>query len=173
MILKRWEDVKALRDAFDDLVDRMRDIVEESLQKVSVALSERGLLSDFDPKRPSLWFWKEGWETRRKEPGIYFEVFDFVPSAYGKAVEDHPSIWLITEAFAKLKMQESSEDFGKALRSALAPEVLKKWNHPDVDLSDSPLGKDCDDVTNADRVTAGRQSRCDVPVHSGARRREY
>ena len=42
MILKRWNDVKALRDAFDDLVDRMRDIVEESLQKVSVALSERG-----------------------------------------------------------------------------------------------------------------------------------
>ena len=35
---------------------------------------------------------------------------------------------------------------------ALAP-ATKKSNHSDVDLSDSPLGKDCDDVSNADRVS--------------------
>ena len=58
MILKRWDEVKALREAFDDLVDRMQEIVEASLQKVSTAVAERGLSSEFDLKRPSIWFWK-------------------------------------------------------------------------------------------------------------------
>ena len=52
------QEVAALRGAFDDLIDRMQDIVEASLQKVAVVATERGLSSDFDLKRPSIWFWK-------------------------------------------------------------------------------------------------------------------
>lgn len=152
MILKRWDEVKALREAFDDLVDRFEDIVEASLQKVSTVVSERGLSSEFDTKRPSIWFWKREWETRKKEPGIYFQVFDFVPADYSKAVEDYPSMWLMTDEFSKLKMRESSEDFGRALRAALFPELLTKWSHEDADLSESPLGRECQEVSESDRV---------------------
>jgi hypothetical protein len=152
MILKRWDEVKALREAFDDLIDRMQEIVEGSLQKMTTVASERKLSADFDLKRPSIWFWKRDWETRKKEPGVYFEVLDFVPADYGKAVEDFPSMWFMTDEFSKLKMHESGEDFGRALRAALSPELLTKWNHEYADLSDSPLGRDCTDVSDADRV---------------------
>ena len=153
MILKRWDEVKALREAFDDLVDRMQDIVEVTLQKVSTAVAaEKGLSSDFNIKRPSIWFWKREWENRKKEPGIYFELFDFAPSDYGKDVEEHPSMWLMTDEFSRLKMREGSEDFGRAVRAALSPELLRKWSDEDADLSDSPLGRECQEVSEADRV---------------------
>ncbi len=152
MILRRWDEVNALREAFDDLVDRMQDIVEASLQKAAVVATEKGLSSDLNLKRPSIWFWKREWENRRKEPGIYFELFDFAPAEYGKDIEDHPSMWLMTDEFSRLRMRESSEDFGRALKVALSPELLAKWTHEDADLSDSPLGKQCQDVSEAERV---------------------
>jgi hypothetical protein len=152
MILKRWDEVNALREAFNDLLGRMQDIVEASLQQVSTTASEKGLSSEFDFKQPSIWFWKREWESRKKEPGIYFQIFDFVPSAYGKAVEDYPSMRFMTDDFVKLKMRESSEDFGRALRAALVPELLKKWNHEDANLSESPLGRDYIEVKESDRV---------------------
>lgn len=152
MILKRWDEVNALREAFEDLLGRIEDVLEVSLQKVSTAVSERGLSSEFDTKRPSMLFWKRDWETRKKEPGIYFQVFDFVPADYGKAVEDHPSMWFTTDEFSKLKMRESSEEFGRAVRASLSPELLKKWSHEDADLSESPLGRECIEVSESDRV---------------------
>jgi hypothetical protein len=152
MILKRWDEVKALREAFDDLVDRMEDIVEASLQKVTVVATEKGFSSDFNPRRPSIWFWKREWENRRKEPGIYFELFDFAPADYGKDVEEYPSMWVMTDEFSRLKMREGSEDFGRAVRAALSPELLTKWTHEDAELSNSPLGRESQDVSESDRV---------------------
>jgi hypothetical protein len=152
MILKRWDEVKALREAFDGLVDRMQDVVEASLQKVVTAASEKGLSSDINLKRPSIWFWKREWENRKKEPGVYFELFDFAPAEYGKDVEESPSMWLMTDQFSRLRMREASEDFGRAVRSALTPELSAKWGHEDADLSDSPLGRACLEISEADRV---------------------
>jgi hypothetical protein len=34
----------------------------------------------------------------------------------------------------------------------LSPELLAKWSHEDADLSDSPVGKDCHDVSESERV---------------------
>jgi hypothetical protein len=65
MIFRRWDEVKALREAFDDLVERMQDIVEASLQKVAVVATEKGLSSDVNLKRPSIWVWKRDWEGAR------------------------------------------------------------------------------------------------------------
>ena len=50
MILKRWDEVKALREAFDDLVDRMEDVVEASLQKMAVVATEKGSLVGLQPQ---------------------------------------------------------------------------------------------------------------------------
>jgi len=153
MILKRWDEVKALREAFDDLLSRMEGVIEGSLKKVATILEDRKLSSDMDIKRPSIWFWKHDWETRsKKEPGICFKLFDFAPIDYSKAAGDYPTMWLITEEFGKLRMRESSEDFGRAVRAALSPELLTKWGHEDADLSNLPVGRECTNVSESDRV---------------------
>ena len=144
--------MKALREAFDNLIDRMQDIVEASLQKVAVVATERGLSSDYNLKRPSIWFWKREWENRKKEPGIYLELFDFAPADYGRDVEEYPSMWLMTDQFSRLKIREGSEEFGRAVRSALSPELLTKWTDERADLSEYPLGRGCHDVGESDRV---------------------
>jgi hypothetical protein len=152
MIFQRWDEVKALREAFDDLIDRMQDVLEGGLQKIGVVAAGRGLSSDFSLKRPSIWFWKHDWENRKKEPGVYFELFDFAPADYGKDVEEYPSMWFATDEFARLRMRESSEDFARAVKAALSPELLTKWSHEDADLSDAPLGRECHEVSESDRV---------------------
>src|ERR1035437_3010807 len=125
MILKRWDEVKALREAFDDLRGGMEGFVEGSLKKMAAVAGERKLSSDVDIKRPSIWFWKHEWETRsKKEPGIYFMLSDFARAEYSKSVEEYPSMWFRTEEFSRLKIRESSEDFGRAVRAALSPELL-------------------------------------------------
>jgi hypothetical protein len=153
MLLKRWEEVKALREAFDDLLDRMREVIETTLGKVTHAVAERGMSCDFDAKRPSIWFWKKEWEIRSsKEPGIYFQLLDFAPAEYGKVEYDWPTMWLMSDAFSRLKFRESSEEFGRLVPASLSPEVVKKWSHEDTDLFDSPLGKECGEVSESDRV---------------------
>ena len=153
MILKRWDEVKALREAFDELLDRMGDFVAGSLEKVAAKAEERDLSCDVDIRRPSIWFWKHNWETRStKVPGIYFQLFDFAPATYSKSVEEYPSMWLMTDGFSKLRMRESSEDFGLAVRSKLSPDIMTKWSHDDAKLSDSPLGRECSNVSDSDRV---------------------
>jgi hypothetical protein len=152
MILKRWDEVAALRASFDELLGRMEGVVETALQKVSTAVSERRLSAGFDAKRPSIWFWKHDWETRKKEPGIYFQLFDFAPTEYCRGGKEHPSMWFMTDDFSKLKMRESGEDFGRALRTSLPHELLQKWNHEDSDLSESPLGRECTESRESDRV---------------------
>src|SRR5262245_41890928 len=124
MILKRWEEVTALRAAFDELLGRMADVIDTSLERVSASVSENRLSADFDVKGPSIWFWKSEWENRKKEPGIYLNVIDFAPSDYGKCDGEYPSVWLMTDEFLKLRTRESSEEFARALRSALSPELL-------------------------------------------------
>lgn len=61
-------------------------------------------------------------------------------------------MWVMTDAFSKLRMREGSEDFGRAVRAALPPELLGKWSHHAADLSESPLVRDCTEVAESDRV---------------------
>jgi hypothetical protein len=152
MILKRWDEVKALRGAFDDLVDRIQDTVEVALQNAVNVTSEKGLSSEFDLKRPSIWFWKREWANRKNEPGVYFQVLDFVPKECGKSGREHPSMWLVTDEFSNLKMRENGDDFGRAVKAALSPELLTKWNHHEAEPARSPLGLEYEAVSESDRV---------------------
>ncbi len=153
MLLKRWEEVKALRRAFDDLMARMREMIETTLGKITHAAAERGMSCDFDAKYPSIWFWKKEWETKSsKEPCIYFRLSDFAPAEYGKVTGDRPEMWLMSDDFSRLKFRESSEEFGRLVLASLSPELMTKWTHEDADLSESPLGKECSEVSESDRV---------------------
>jgi hypothetical protein len=152
LIFRRWDEVKALRTAFDELTERMQEVVEVSLQKVSHRARDNGFESEYDLKRPSIWFWKPEWANRRNEPGVCLFLADFVPTDYGRAVQDYPSMWVNAEDLSRLKLRESGDAFGRALRAALSAELLKKWNHEEVDISDTPVGRDCHEVSESDRV---------------------
>ena len=152
MILKRWDEVIALRDAFDELLDRMEDVVDATLQRVSTTLAERDLACEFDVRRAVLWFWKREWSSRKSNAGMWFEVSDCVPLQYTKGVGNHPIMWFKTEEFSKFKVRESSEDFARALRSALTPNLLKQWGHHEANLADAPLGRECTEIPEAERV---------------------
>ena len=50
MILKRWDEVKALREAFDDLVDRMQDMIEAIAAEGDRCRNREGLLVGLQPQ---------------------------------------------------------------------------------------------------------------------------
>lgn len=152
MILKRWDEVQALRDAFDELRDRIDDVAEAALQKAAATASDKGLRSELALKAPSFSLWKPEWENRSKDPGVYLEVIDFLPSACRKGTRAHPSLWCMTDQIKKLRLKESSEDFGRALRGALPSDLVSKWSHEESHLANYPLGRSLDDVSDADRL---------------------
>ncbi len=61
-------------------------------------------------------------------------------------------MWLMTDEFSRLKMRESSEDFGRAVKDALSPELQTKWSQAELDQAEYPLGRDCVEVSESDRV---------------------
>jgi hypothetical protein len=69
-----------------------------------------------------------------------------------KVAGDRPMMWLMSDDFSRLKFRESSEEFGRLVLASLSPELVKKWSHEDADLSESPLGKECSEVSESDRV---------------------
>ena len=152
MLLNRWDEVTALQEAFDELLERMTGVIETALQRVAGNLKERGFRVEWDARRPSLAFWKPDWENRKKDAGLYAILSDFVPAPYGKNIEEHPVLWLITEDFASLRTLENSDSFGRALRLALSPEQRERWNHAEFELSRSPVGREWADVSERERV---------------------
>lgn len=152
MLLNRWQEVAALREAFDDLMGRMTGVIEMAFQRVAGQLAEKGYRSEYDVKRPSFHFWKADWENRRKDAAIYASVSDFVPKPYGKNIEDHPVLWFITDDFGTLRTVGTAEDFGRTLRAGLSAEQRARWNHDDFELGRCPLGRHHVDVTEIERV---------------------
>jgi hypothetical protein len=152
LLLGRWSEAVGVRDAFDGLLMRMRSVVESAMQRAATAASEKEWRSESNVKRPSIWFWTRDWENRRGEPGVYIEVFDFVPAEYGKDVEPYPSTWLMLDQLSRLRLRESDEDVGRAIRTAISPDLFAKWNHVDVDLTEGILGRDHVEITSADRL---------------------
>jgi hypothetical protein len=150
MLLSRWEEVSALREAFDELLTRMNSIVEVGLQRAVTYINEKGLEAYSDPKAPLLSFWKRDW-VNRKDDGIYGKIVGFTPEEFAREVFPHPTVFLVTEDFAALRMAESVEDFGKAVRASLTDDQRALWNH-DVDLDVHPVGREYADVAEADRV---------------------
>ena len=152
MIFDRWDEVKALREAFDELVDRIENVVESTLQKVSRTLEERGFVAGYDLQWPSIYFSKPSWHNRKREDGVRLEIIDFLPVDCGKKIDDHPSLWCMTNEFEKLRMKETPEQFGRTLRSLLPTDLAAKWNHEQVDIAEWPLGRNRSDVSEPDRV---------------------
>ena len=152
MILSRWTEVVGLRDAFDELLGRMRDVLGDALSKVAALAPERGWVCDYDAKAPQVYFWKKDWEARTsKQAGVYFCISDFAPPQYGRSREEHPYHSLRTEDLSRLKIRDG-EAFGREVRAALGPELRSKWEAGAGDLGESPLGIVHRDIDEAQRV---------------------
>ena len=78
MIMSRWPEVVGLREAFDDLLDRMRDVLTDALAKVSVQAQERGYARTTMPDGPPS---RSGRRSgRRRHPKRPESIFSFATS---------------------------------------------------------------------------------------------
>jgi hypothetical protein len=160
MILERWGEVQALREAFDVLADRIRETVQTCMAEVGEIALAKGLESEVNRKKPSLFLWKREWQNRNRDTGLYFEIADVVPAGCAKSGASHPSITLLMEDFEKLRVRESREDFGRTLRSTMSPQWLANWSGQGASLSEYPIVRDYVEVSEADRVAmVGEHSR--------------
>ena len=152
LILERWTEVNALREAFDELLERMREPIETAARRVKSRCDELGLASEYDVKQPSFDFWKNGWANRRDKAGIYFRIGDFAPFEYGNVKSEHPWLWVLTHDLDALRIKGTEAvQFAKELRAHLGSEAAK-WDDPDVVDASEPLGRYCSEVPEADRV---------------------
>lgn len=156
MLLNRWEEVSALREAFDELLGRMTSVVELALQRAIAHINEKGFHANADAKFPCLAFWKPEW-VNRKEDGIYGEIVGFAPGQFGKRSYPHPQTLLNVEDFGALRMVESPAQFSGALNKALNDDLRSAWSHQG-DVAVTPLGREYLEVAERDRVLLMRDS---------------
>jgi len=152
MILSRWTEVVGLRGAFDELLERMRDVLEDSLAKLAAHAQELGYSCDHDAKNPSFRFWKKEWETKTwKAPGVSLLVKDFAPMAYGRVRDDHPWMYLDIQEAGKIKVKDRLA-FGQAIRSALDAPLRAKWEVADAAIEDFAVGVISREIDDAERL---------------------
>lgn len=150
MLLKRWGEVTALREAFDELLGRMNSVMETALQQAMTHLNENGLVGYVDAKEPSLSFWKPHW-VNKKDDGIYGKIVGFAPDECARVALPHPAVFLMAEDLPSLRIVESVEQFGKAFRATLTEEQRAAWNF-DIELDVNPVGREYADISDMDRV---------------------
>jgi hypothetical protein len=152
MIFRRWEEISALRDAYDDLMDRMGESMAGVCGRVENWLGEQGYESYSEPKGPEITAWKAGWEKPRGQGLVVLYVGDFAPLGYGKVGCDHPYLWVNTEGLDRIRLKDPDRvRFARDLKAALGPAVTK-WEHQDCDQAAEPLGRYRTDINEMQRV---------------------
>ena len=153
LILDRWSDTRGLLEAYEELQDRIHDVIGDVGERLAEWAQPQGYLTDTDAKAPAFSLYRSTWMHRRRdEPLVYLHLANFAPLGYRRVKENHPDLWLYTENLQGLKMKEPERvQFAKELRAALGA-VAAEWKHQDASDSDYPLGKTISDVTDAERV---------------------
>ncbi|MBA3231792.1 MAG: hypothetical protein H0T05_03140 [Acidobacteria bacterium] len=153
LILERWDDTKGLLEAFEELQDRMLDVIDDGGERLKRWAEQHDCIIDVQAKEPSYHFYKEAWKNRRKDDAlVYFTLADFAPVGYRKVKNDHPYVWLYTDNLQMMRMKEPDRvEFARQLRANLGDSAAR-WSHPETIDADSPLGRYMTDVSDADRV---------------------
>jgi hypothetical protein len=153
MILSRWNEVAALQDAYDSLLDRMEKTISSANDRVGAWLTEQGYQWEADARQPYINAWKKDWEKPKGQPLVHFQVADFTPIGYGKATTPHPFLWLFIDGLDRIRFKEDDcRKFSKELRAAVGPQLLAKWDHQETDDVSEPLGRYCTDITESGRL---------------------
>ena len=153
MIISRWDEVVALREAYDELLDRMEESLGGVCDRVKVWLEEQGYNCDIDLNAPSIDAYKSSWEKPRGQALVYFRVGDFAPHGYGKVDADHPWLWVVTDGLDRVKLKEPADRarFARDLKGVLGA-TAGSWDHEDCDATCEPLGRYRRDLTEQQRV---------------------
>lgn len=150
-ILDRWEEVIRLRDAFDDLQERIQEVFDVVGSRLGKWLDPEDYYLENNSKEASFCVWKKSW-TRKKIALVYYKIGDLAPRGYRKINSDHPYLWLITRNLDALKMKESERiTFARELKQALG-ESAHHWEADDISDADEPLGRWLTDITDRQRV---------------------
>lgn len=152
MILSRWDEVAALNDAYDELLERMDRTIDSACIRVGSWLEEQGCEWNHDAKYPVMRAWKAGWEKPRGEGLITLEIMDFAPMRYGKVEAEHPYLWVFTDQLERIRLKDAARiRFAKDLKAALGP-LASKWDHAEAVEDSEPLGRHCLELSEQQRV---------------------
>jgi hypothetical protein len=153
MIISRWDEVNALREAYDELMDKMEESLSAVCDRVTLWLNEQGFESEANAKKPDIDAWKESWEKPRGKPVLCLRVSDFAPHGYGKVDADHPWLWVMTANLERIKLKDPSDRarFSRDLKSAMGTGAAG-WEHEDCDLANEPLGRYRATLTERERL---------------------
>ena len=153
LILERWDDAKGLLEAFEELQDRMLDVIDDGGERLKRWAEQHDCIIDVQAKEPSFHFYKEAWMNRRKDDAlVYFSLADFAPVGYRKVKHDNPYVWLWTENLQMIRMKEPERvEFARQLRANLGDRAAQ-WSHHETIDADSPLGRYLTEVSDNDRV---------------------
>ena len=153
LIFDRWEDTLGLVEAYEELQDRVRDVIEEVGERLAAWGADHAHTIDSDAKAPEFSAYKASWLNKRGDTGlVYYSLADFAPLGYRRVKDDHPSLWVYTENLEMLRKKEPErEQFARELRARLG-ETATRWTHEDSDEANSPLGRYLADVSDKDRL---------------------
>lgn len=153
LILERWDDTRGLLDAYEELQDRIHDVITEVGERLSEWAAPQGYMVDTDAKLPSIFVYRNTWMNRKRDDAlVYFELTDFAPLGYRRVKENHPAVWVWIDNLQMLRMKERERvQFARDLRSNLG-DLAAEWKHEECDDSDCPLGKTLADVSDSERV---------------------
>jgi hypothetical protein len=153
LLLERWNDTRGLLDAYEELQDRIHDVIDEVGARLSEWAQAQGYNLDTEAKTPAFSIYRSTWLSRRRDtPLVYLELANFAPIGYRRVKENHPDLWLYTENLQTLRMKEPERvQFSRDLRAQLG-DAAAEWKHDDSSDADYPLGKQLSEVSDADRV---------------------
>jgi hypothetical protein len=153
LIFQRWDDTLGLLEAYEELQDRIHEVITDVGQRLSEWGVPQGYIIDTDAKIPSFYAYRNTWLNRRRDDAlVYFSLEHFAPLGYRRAKENHPAIWVYTENLQMLRMKEPDRvQFAKDLRTSLG-DLAAQWKHEDSHESEYPLGTALTDISDSDRV---------------------
>jgi hypothetical protein len=153
LILDRWEDTQGFLEAYEDLQDRMQQILSDVEVPLERWASTHGYKSYADARSASFGIYRPNWENRRRDDAlVYFALEDCAPIGYRRVKAEHPSLWFYTEGLQATKTKEADRvRFASDLRAKLGG-LADEWRHDDATETEYPLGKKLSDVKDLDRV---------------------
>lgn len=103
VLLKRWADAVALREAMADLEDRLSERLKRAAESLRPWLEEEGYsFVEVEARYARVNVARAGWLSRKNEqPWVWFAVGALFPYGFRKVQEEHPLVWVMSSNLEK------------------------------------------------------------------------
>lgn len=137
LILKRWTDAVAFREAMSELEDRLSEGLEKAADTLRPWLEEKGYaFLEVEAKYAKINVARASWINKKtRQPWVWFGLDALFPYGFRKVVEEHPLVWIMTYNLEK--------DDRKVFQEQLATRISSKggdWLNEDCSR-DYPAGR--------------------------------